>query len=176
MKLKSITKSDFNKLDISRRIIVNEASHEYAAIDLGEKLGFYGLSWGSDIIKPIIQISEDKQSVWVGVDQKLAMIRLSDGQVNLIIALHTFILKLLSVHNLVAVLTELEVMLFNTNGLLKTSLGLPDLAENITFENGNFLISLFDGSTLMLNPNKSTFNESVEDYLASQSKLLFSRE
>lgn len=174
MQLKVITKTEFDKLDISRQLLVNDHPHQYAVVDLGNTMGCYGLAWRSHQIKPIIQLSENQKEAWLGVDQKLARINLLDGSIGLLMKLQAPLLKILIVDNLVAVLTELEVLLFNSNGLLKCFLGLSDLAEDISFEKGNFLINLFDGTILTLNPYKFTFNESIEAYLASQPPLIVS--
>ena len=45
MKIKSIRESEFNLMEGVRQIIVHDYSHKFAILDLGEKLGSYGISW-----------------------------------------------------------------------------------------------------------------------------------
>lgn len=52
MKIQSISKSEFDRIEGSRRVIVHDYPHQFAVLDLGEPLGCYGLSWRST---PMIQ-------------------------------------------------------------------------------------------------------------------------
>lgn len=171
MNIKLVSESDYQQIEVTRRIIANEYSHQFAILNLGESLGCYGLAWGSSIIKPIVQLSTNASILWIGVEQRLTAISLLDGSVRLSIPLHTPILQIQLVDDIIAVLTELEVMLFNSNCLLRCFLGLPDLAEEISFSGTNFIIRLLDGITLTLNPYNTTFNESPKDYFAQRDEL-----
>ncbi len=53
MKVQIINEVDFNQIDASRQLIAADYSRQFAIIDLGENLGVYGISWNSDLIKPI---------------------------------------------------------------------------------------------------------------------------
>lgn len=171
MNIQLVSKSDFQQIEVTRRAIVNEHPHQFAVLNLGEYLGCYGLAWGSSIIEPIIQTSSNDSILWIGVEQRLTAISLRDGSICLSMPLHTPILQIQLVDDLIAVLTELEVMLFNSNCLLRSFLGLPDVAEDISFSGANFIIRLLDGITLTLNPDNATFNESAEDYFAQRDRL-----
>jgi hypothetical protein len=159
MKIKLLTKFEFDSIPITRRIVVHEYPRHYAAIDLGNRIGDYGLCWNSHAKEPIAEVVDDK--VWMGIDRRLAVVRLSDGLIDLLFPLHTPLLKILSVSGLVAILTEQEIALFDSNGLLKCFLGLPDLAEDITFKENKFIIHLFDRSILTLDPDRYTFDEYI---------------
>lgn len=55
MKLQPISQLQFNQIGGPRRIIVHESSHQFAILDLGEPLGYYGISWrSSPLIQPAI--------------------------------------------------------------------------------------------------------------------------
>jgi hypothetical protein len=79
MQLKKISKTEFNQLDNTRKMIINDHAQVFAVIDLGTPLGQYGLSWRSELIEPNIQCLRCQQICWVGVDQKLAAIDLKSG-------------------------------------------------------------------------------------------------
>jgi hypothetical protein len=44
-------------------------------------LGVYGISWNSDLIKPMVKLSPDRQTIWVGVEQKVAAICRETGKI-----------------------------------------------------------------------------------------------
>ena len=72
---------DFNQIDASRQLIATEYSRQLAIIDLGENLGVYGISWNSDLIKPMVKLSPDRQTIWGGVEQKVAAICRETGKI-----------------------------------------------------------------------------------------------
>ncbi len=160
MKIQTISKSDFKKIEGSRRVIVNDHPHQFAVLNLGEPLGCYGLSWGSDIITPVVELSTAQRTLWIGVDQRLAAINLQDGNIRLAMPLHTNIFQILIVDDLIAVLTELEVLLFNSDCSIRCFQGLPDLSSEISVSGSDFVIQLFDGSSLTLT-RRGTFKESA---------------
>lgn len=160
MKLQSIEESEFNKIDGSRRVIVNNHSHQFAVLDLGEPLGCYGLSWGSHIIEPVIELSTEQRTLWIGVDQRLAAIDLQDGHIRVAMPLIGNIFQILIVDDVTAVLTELEVILFNSSCSIRCIQGLPDLSSEISVSGSDFVIQLFDGSSLTLT-RTGTFKESA---------------
>jgi hypothetical protein len=81
MKTKNIEQSKFNEIDKIRQIIVQEDARRFLLIDLGEKLGCYGLSWRSDLIEPIFVTSPSQQILWIGIDQQLAALNLNGGNI-----------------------------------------------------------------------------------------------
>src|SRR5215475_1981206 len=106
MKIYNITESFFNEIEGIRQIIMHEHPRRFAALELDERLGIFGLGWRSDKIEPIIQKSKDGLGVWVGVDQYLVAIDLRYGRICLSLPLNTNLLQLLVEDTFVAVLTE----------------------------------------------------------------------
>ena len=96
MKLKHISRAEFERIEGARRVIVHDYPHQFALLDLGEALGHYGLSWrSSPIVQPEIELSKDELTLWVGVDQRLAAIALEDGHIRAIVPLHTHLFQIL---------------------------------------------------------------------------------
>ncbi|MBW4693751.1 MAG: hypothetical protein KME27_18555 [Lyngbya sp. HA4199-MV5] len=154
VQIQSITAEDFQTIDGARRIIVHDHPRQFARLNLGEPLGCYGLSWCSDLplIQPVIQHSHDRQTLWVGVDQRLAAIDLQDGHISLSLALYYNLFQILPTRDWVAVLTELEVLLFdNSDCSLFCSQALPDLAAELSIINSDLVIRLHDDRRLNLN-------------------------
>ena len=150
MKIQYINQSEFNKIESIRQIIVHDNAQKFAIIDLGKSLGIYGLSWRSDLIEPIIKLSNKKDTLWIGIDQKLTAINLKTGHICLSLSFITFLYQILIKDNLVAILTEQEVLLINEEKSLKCFKNLPDLASEISILGEDFLIKMFDDSSFIL--------------------------
>jgi hypothetical protein len=130
-------------------------------LNLGDTLSCYGLSWRSELIEPIVERSADKQTVWVGVDQQVTAICLSQGRIRLSLVLNSNLVQILIGDRFTAVLTEDEVLLFNPGfsiGLIK---GLPDLAEEIVLLKAGLEIRLMSGESLFLDTQTGAFLSKV---------------
>ena len=158
MKAHPISKLDFDKLEAIRQIIVHAHAHRYACLDLGE-LGSYGLSWRSQEVEPIVDRTKVGSLVWVGIDQQLAAINLSNGRLALVMPTTSNIVQLFTSIDFTVVLTEQEIFLFNSNGSLRFNYGLPEVGEEITRRDKNLEIRLMDGTSLMLNPQTGTVTD-----------------
>lgn len=151
MQLQPISCSEFGQIDGVRRVIVHDSPQQFAALDLGE-LGHYGLSWSSSfIIQPVIKWSQDRQTLWLGVDQRLAAIRFPDGDIGVSLPLPTPLLQILPLNDCTAVLTELDVLLFNNNLSIRGVEGLPEIAADISVDGSDLVIRLIDDCCLRLN-------------------------
>jgi len=155
MKIQHITQVKFNQIEGARRVIVHDCPHQFAIVDLGERLGHYGLSWrSSPIIQPIVTISKDKKFLWLGVDQRLAAIDLQDGHICLSRPLDTYLFQIQSLDDITIVLTELEVLIFNNYDFsIRCTEDLPEVAADITIDGSDLVIKLMDESRLILNLN-----------------------
>lgn len=169
MKLHTISESNFNQIDGSRQAIADEHARAFAALDLGAKIGCYGLSWNSVLIEPELVLSADGQFVWVGVDRQLASISLFNGRISLALTLHTNLLQILMVGVLAAVLTETEVLVFNSNCSIRFSKVLPDIADEMILVGDKLEIRLLEGTSLTLDLQTGSISSS-EGTLAAPSR------
>lgn len=156
MKLHNISELDFHKIDGSRQVIANEHARKFAALELNDSLKWYGISWRSELVDPIIKLSKDKLSVWIGVDQQLGAISLATGRIYVALTLNTNILQILSIDTLTAVLAETDVLLFNADFSIANFLGLPDVAEEISISGKSLVIQLMGGSSLIWDTQTGT--------------------
>lgn len=162
MKIQIIGESEFNKIEASRRAIAHAHARKFSILDLGDTLGCYGLSWRSELVEPIVELSSDELAVWVGVDQQVAAISLSQGQIRLSLALNSNLVQILVREKLTAVLTEDEVLLFNPDFSIRLIKGLPDLAEKIVMADESGLeIWLMSGESLFLDMQTGAFLSKV---------------
>jgi hypothetical protein len=159
MKIQTINESEFNQIEGVRQVIAHEHSHKFALLNLGDRMGNYGLSWISQLVEPIIQHSTIQNLVWIGVDQQLAAISLQSGRIALAMPLTSNILQILILEQITAVLTENEVLLFNPNGSLRFNHGLPDIPEDISIVGTKLVIKLMEGDSLTLDPETGTLKE-----------------
>ena len=162
MKLHTVSESVFNQIDGPRQVISSEPSHAFAVLDLGGNLGCYGLAWRSDGIEPELALSKDGKVFWVGVDQQLAAISLSNGRICLALALFSNLFQILIVDKLTAVLIETEVLLFNPDCSIRCSKALPDIADEMLIVGDNLEIRLLEGYSFILDiqtGNMTRFSE-----------------
>ena len=157
MNIQIIEELEFKKIEASRRAIAHDYARKFAVLDLGEILGCYGLSWRSELIEPIVEVSTDGLTVWLGVDQQVAAIYMSQGQIRLSLPLNSNLVQILVGDKLTAVLTEDEVLLFNPDFSIRLIKGLPDLAEEIAIDKSGLAIRLMSGESLFLDTQTGAF-------------------
>lgn len=162
MKIQIIGESEFKKIEASRRAIAHSHARKFAVLDLGDTLCCYGLSWRSELVEPIVELSTDKRTVWVGVDQQIAAIGLSQGQIRLSVALNSNLVEIRVGDKFTAALTEDEVLLFNPDFSIRLIKGLPDLAEEIVMaDESGFEIRLLSGESLFVDAQTGAFMSKV---------------
>ena len=161
MNIQIIEESEFNKIEAYRRLIAHEDARKFAVLDLGVTLGSYELSWRSELVEPIVELSTDKRTVWVGVDQQIAAIGLSQNQFRLSLALNSNLVQILVGDKFTAALTEDEVLLFNPDFSIRLIKGLPDLAEEIVMIKSGLGIRLMSGESWFLDTQIGAFLSKV---------------
>lgn len=163
MELQKIQLKDFYKIEAPRRIIVHDCPQQFARLDLKHPLGSYAISWRSgSAIQPIIHLSKSAHKLWVGVDQKIAAIDLENGYLCLSLTLSSHLFQILSLSDRVAVLAELEVLLFNAGDCsIQAIKQLPDIAADMLFVDSNLMIRLLDDRHFILNLQTYELKEAV---------------
>ena len=151
IKESKIEESSFKQIEGIRQIIFHDRSHQFAILNLGDELGSYGLSWRSNHTKPIIESSPVQKLLWIGIDQQLAAICQQTGRLNLRMPLTSNIISLLFYQEITVVTTENQLLMFNPNGSIRYSKGLPDMPEEISIVGDNLLIQFFEESTFLFN-------------------------
>lgn len=147
MKLIEIDCTTFEQLDPARRIIDAPHSHRFAIVDLNE-LGQYGLGWNSTLIEPSIKATDSM--LWIGVDENLVALSLDRGTIVVSLPLFYPLFEILEVDSAIVVITELEVLVFNQNGSLRFTEGLPDIAMNWSSQGEHLSIEFLDHAALQL--------------------------
>lgn len=167
MQIHSISQSEFNQIPAIRQIIVHEYARKFAGLDLGETLGCYGLSWCSELVDLSIEHSTDKKLLWIGIDRQLAAICLSSGRICVAMPLTANLIQIAIIQEVTAVLTENEILLFNSNGSLRFNHGFPDFASEIIITEDYLMITLMDGDSFKLNPQTGEFRQLVGELITS---------
>ncbi|MDB9510029.1 hypothetical protein PN499_02250 [Kamptonema animale CS-326] len=163
MKIKIIDQSEFEKIDSPRRIIAHNYAHKFAAIDLGAKLGCYGISWRSELIEPIIKLSQNSSEMWIGVDEKLAAINLHDGRIIVALPFTTYIVQILSLDSATAILTQEEVLVFNPEGAIRFSEALPDQGTRMSVIGEHLIIKMLEGDSFTINLMTGHLQQALSD-------------
>ena len=151
MKLRSISEQEFNSSEGCRQIIAEEYARQFAALDLGDTLGSYVLGWNSSkIIEPELELSPDGITAWIGVNQYLAAINLSNGRICVAVKFHTNILEIIALERLTAVRAETEVLLFNPDCTIFFNECFSDITEELSFVNNKLEIRFLEEYSLMV--------------------------
>lgn len=158
MKIQPIDESQFKQIEGIRRIIVHDYARKFASLDL-DNLETFGLSWRSDLIEPIAMLSPDQSTAWIGVDQQLVALDLKQGRVSVALPLSSNIVQILTSTSLTAVLTELELLLFNSDQSIRSIKGLPDIGSEILLQDTNLIVRLLEGESLILDIETGMFKE-----------------
>jgi hypothetical protein len=132
----------------SKQIIVHENARRFAIIYLGDNFGCYGLSWGSNLIELTILVSSDKK-IWVGVDQRLIALNLHTGHIVVSLPFITNVLQIQEVETVIIVLTESELLLFNSDGSIQLNKGLPELALEMSIRDNVEILDI-EGNIWMI--------------------------
>jgi len=151
MEIKTIDESGFYKLEGCRQVIAHDFAQKFGVIELDSPLGCYGISWRSDLIEPSVTLSHENSTLWIGVDQRLVAVCLETGRIYVSLALSTNLFTILSSESVIAVLTEMELIIFNQDYTIRSVIGLPDLSSEISISEPDLIIRLMDGSDLTLN-------------------------
>lgn len=149
MKLRDINEDDFNKIEGVRQVIVHDHPWRFSILDLGE-IGWYGLSWRSESIDPVIEPSPDGSTLWIGIDEQVVAICLDTDRIGLKLPLFYSFFDFTFCGSTTAVLTELEVLLFSSNFLLGARHGLPEIADEAVAFGDRLVIRLLDGESLTI--------------------------
>ncbi len=152
MKVQTLNEVEFNQIDASRQVIATEYPRQFAMFDIGKNLGVYGISWNSDLIEPMVKVSPDGQTIWVGVEQKMAAICGETGNILLALPLTSYLVQMLTLSKVTAAITEEEFLLFNRRGSIRSNKALPDTAIGMSLVQGDLVIKLLSGECLTINP------------------------
>ena len=160
MKIHNIDESQFQKIDSIRQIIVHDHARRFASINL-DNLGECGLSWRSDLIEPMVMLSPNHSTAWMGIDQQLVAVDLNQGRISVTLPLTSNVVQILTLSFVTVVLTELEVFIFNSDNSMRCIKGLPDIGSEISIQGTDLRIGLLDGDTLILNIETGKFKETA---------------
>jgi hypothetical protein len=161
MKIQTINQVEFNQINASRQVITHEYPRQFAILDFGNNLEHYGISWNSNLIEPMVKLSPDGQTVWVGVEQKLAAICTQTGKILLALPLTSYLVQMLTLEKVTAAITEEEFLLFNRRGSIRSHKALPDTAIGMSLVEGDLAIKLLEGECLTINPETGSLKKAL---------------
>jgi hypothetical protein len=148
MNIVEISEKEFNYIDHARQVIYHENSRKFAFFELEKNHGKYGLSWCSDLVKPVIIDSSNTSLIWIGIDQKLVSISKLRGNIIVSLKLNSSLIDIACSEAITAVLTEAEVFVFNHDGSIQLIKDLPEIGSGLSISNNTFCIDMIDGETL----------------------------
>ena len=154
MKIKFITEPDFFQIEGIRQIISHEHARRFAVIQLNSEVGFFALSWRSNLIDPVIKQSSSKSAIWIGIDQQVVAICLFTGRILLKLSLFTNLLELIEINSKMIVIAETEVLVFNEDFTLISNHGLPDIVVETQSVGSVLVIHFLSEQSLTLDVQK----------------------
>lgn len=160
MKIHNIDESQFHQIASIQQIISHAHARRFASINL-ENLGECGLSWRSDLIEPIVMLLPNQSTAWIGIDQQLVAVDLTQGRIAVTLPLISSVVQILPLSSVTVVLTELEVFIFNFDNSIRCIKGLPDIGDEISVQGTDLIIGLLDGDALILDIETGKFKETA---------------
>jgi len=146
----NITEQEFRLYEGCRQIVAEDSACQFAALDLGDA-GSYALGWNSSkVIQPELELSFDKLTVWIGVNQYLVGISLSSGRICLSLKLHTNILEIKALEKMMAIRAETEILLLDSDFSIFFNESFPDITEEIQAIDNTLKIHFLEGSTILV--------------------------
>jgi hypothetical protein len=158
MDIQTIDQTQFQTIEQIRRIITHDYPRKFATIAF-EGLQPVGMSWRSECVEPIVVRSLEQGVVWIGVDQQLVAMDLSEDRVAIALPLSSNLVQIITLSMLTVVLTELEVLVFNADRSLRCMKGLPDIGTDVWLQGTTLTIQLLDGSSWVLTPETGVLKE-----------------
>lgn len=104
-------------------------------------------------------LSLDRTTAWIGIDQQLVAADLKQGKIAVTLPLTSNVAQILSTSDFTIVLTELEILLFNSDRTIRGIKGLPNIGTEIALQQTNLVIHLLDGEQLNLDLGTGQFKE-----------------
>ncbi len=151
MKLLEITKEEFDKLPLIRKLLCNEEHpHKFALLFVADSLEPVTLCWHSELVKPQIINNDSTPLLWFGIDQQVIAINKKSGKLTVMVKLETNLLEMIVTENSVILRTELEILSFNLSGINQSLHYLPEISESINIKNSTATVSLIDGDKISL--------------------------
>jgi hypothetical protein len=160
MKIHNIDESQFHQIASIQQIITHEHARRFAAINL-DNLGECGLSWRSDLIEPMVMLSPNHYTAWIGIDQQLVAVDLIQGRIAVTLPLTSNVVQILPLSFVTVVLTELEVFIFNSDNSIRSIKGLPDIGSEISVQDTDLIIYLLEGDALILDSETGKLKETA---------------
>jgi hypothetical protein len=156
MNIQHIDDTQFRQISGIRQIIAHDHPRKFATIAF-EHLDPLGVSWRSDLVEPLVVLSPNQTIVWLGIDQQLVAFDLNQDRISLALPLNSNVVQIISTAALTVVLTELEVLLFNSERSLRCIQGLPDIGTDLKLQGTTLTIHLLDGDSLTLDSQTGVF-------------------
>lgn len=145
--LTPITGIEFAGSDATHRIIEHDHPRRFASLVLPRAARPLFLSWRSDLVEPSVRTDARGESVWVGVDQRLACVAL-DERTLFSIGLDTPLLEINAVAADVTIaLCGTQAVTINRDYSLRSVIGFPDRVESVAVQPGKLIVSLLGGES-----------------------------
>lgn len=149
VKQRAISEADFNQWPGPQRAIEHDYARRFCALLLTDQGAELAISWRSNGIEPIVIPDLARRLAWVGVDQRVACVRLN-GSVVFSIGLDGNLLKIELLPDLVAVLTDISVVMVNPDFSIRRVVDLPDLPIGVEPTDQGYVVRLEDGTNVPL--------------------------
>jgi hypothetical protein len=152
MRLKEISREEFNSLLDSKKLLCNEEfPRKFAFLQTESNATLLALCWQSELVKPQIINNDQSSLFWFGVDQQLLAINKLNGKIILALTLPTNVCDLLIVKDSIVLRTESELYSFSLSGTIQMIYNFPEISESIEVNSNAVKVTLIDGQILSLN-------------------------
>lgn len=143
---KTLTKDEFDDYETNLRLFTHEHARRYACLELPDSERTFAFSWRSDMIEPSVVVDESGNTIWVGVDDRLASVS-SDGQIRFSLALSSQLLTVELKGGKAVAVCELQAIVVSEGGSINEIIDFPDAVDDFSVNDTSISASFMDGSS-----------------------------
>lgn len=148
IRLRNLLQEDADVLSVAQQLIIHKHPRRYAVLDIGDGFGTFLLTWCSDEIEPVLHVVQEENQLWIGIDERIAVVNLNTGYVELSIKVDSYFSEFFSYKDFMVVLCATGFIAFNYSCSIRSFAVLPDITSSCNFVDGKLAIEILDGQTL----------------------------
>lgn len=140
---------EFTTLDCAILFYEAKTAKRFGVVTNGVKN--YKFSWQSDLITPVLVVSDSNTMCYLGVDLMFSVIDFTERASTYTLQLNCFFYDIISIERRIWVITELEILVIdNINHRIVKTISLPSYFKEIISQPPTVTIECLDGEILHL--------------------------
>jgi hypothetical protein len=148
IELRSISESEFQLIEASRRVIVNDHSRHFASFLLPSTDMEFAIAWRSDHVLPVLRPHPQRDEIWIGIDLRVACVQPRCPLIALSLAVPGYFQEFYLFDDCSLIVSETQILAINADYSVRSLTLLSDVPERIAREGNRLVITSLDGETI----------------------------